>query len=436
MSTSVKQLVQKFMTKPPSSVPAEKTKELQEELNQIRAISREKAAKYNATLRKSMTKAPGRFKVVNPMLGGATPEEAENPGFSGLEGRAERNNGNADDGEGEMEVVEGGNGIERGGNRQAGSKGQNVGDGRDGTTALLKGKHGNQDGSEERNVGEDQKKLSKEHDATRGNHETASSPATTSRTTMIEEKAQELVAKRTSLVRQNDSAELLDRVAELMPGKKISMISTRQEDLPRLPSTMSMTSVTAMPEGGYDDIHEAVRLNRPSVSDLLLDPMRGERNFSVTSIGPTVEFSKPQSDSSRLHPEVDIRNVLECFYETYAPEKLRDVDLVLLYFRGRTEALLFTLECKYFVKISAEGWATPYLPTAVPRDVDDEVVMARRNTAMSTATDATDFTTDSFKGYAQSSGIRDEGFLSPSNASLNSGRLVRKVVIMRNSVEQ
>ena len=162
----------------------------------------------------------------------------------------------------------------------------------------------------------------------------------------------------------------------------------------------SEISMMGIPEGGFDEIHEAVRFNRPSVSDLLLRPTLGERNYSVTSVGPMVET--PSEEPCRLLPGVDIRTVLHTFYQTYAPEKLEDLDLVLRHFKGRTEALLFTLECKYFVSISPDGLVTPYRPSEAPPEADrieDERQAARRSTMLSTATDFTDFTTDSYKGY-------------------------------------
>lgn len=172
-------------------------------------------------------------------------------------------------------------------------------------------------------------------------------------------------------------------------------VATHRKD-----SDMSQFSTMGVPEGGFDEIHDAVRFNRPSVSDLLLRPTYGERNYSVTSVGPMVET--PEEEPCRLKPGVDIKTILHTFYSTYAPEKLDDLDIVLRHFKGRTEALLFTLECKYFVAISPDGLVTPFPPSEMPAEyerVEDERTAARRSTMLSTATDMTDFTTDSYKGY-------------------------------------
>jgi hypothetical protein len=171
----------------------------------------------------------------------------------------------------------------------------------------------------------------------------------------------------------------------------------------------SLTSIQSIPEGGYEEIHDMVRLNRPSVSDLLLRPTAGEHKYSLSSVGPLVENAN--EEHCRLLPGIDVRTVLSTFYQTYAPEKSEDIDLVLRHFKGRTEALLFTLECKYFVNISPEGLVTPYRPSDAPPEaekIEDERLVARRSTMLSTATDFTDFTTDSYKGYAPSE-LRDGG---------------------------
>jgi hypothetical protein len=197
-------------------------------------------------------------------------------------------------------------------------------------------------------------------------------------------------------------------VASSPAGARISTGTFVEADLD-LSRTTSMASMQGIPDGGYEEIHEAVRFNRPSVSDLLLKPTLGERNYSVTSIGPLVDV--PSEEPCRLVPGVDIRTVLTTFYSTYAPEKLDDVDLVRRHFKGRTEALLFTLECKYFVTISPEGMVTPYRPSDAPPEaehLEDERAQARRGTMMSTATDMTDFTTDSYKGYVPAD-MRDGG---------------------------
>ena len=157
-----------------------------------------------------------------------------------------------------------------------------------------------------------------------------------------------------------------------------------------------------VPPGGFRQIHRVVAMHRPSVSDLLLDPDFGERADSISSVGPQVEISPTVAeDRSRLEPGVEVRTVLETFYQTYAPEKLEDLDLVLDYFKGRTEALLLTLETKYFVSIAPDGIVTPVSPLDAPdpNSVEDERFAARRHSVMSGATDFTDLTTDSFKGY-------------------------------------
>ena len=168
----------------------------------------------------------------------------------------------------------------------------------------------------------------------------------------------------------------------------------------------SLSSTHGIPEGGYEEIHETVRMNRPSVSDLLLRPGYGERNYSLSSVGPLVEA--PDEEHCRLSPGIDLRTVVQTFYQTYAPEKLEDLDLVLKHFKGRSEALLFTLECKYFVNISPDGHVTPYRPSDAPPEaqtIEDERVAARRGTMFS---DMTDWTTDSYKGYAPAD-ARDGG---------------------------
>lgn len=203
----------------------------------------------------------------------------------------------------------------------------------------------------------------------------------------------------------------------------------------------SMTSTQGIPEGGYDEIHDMVRFNRPSVSDLLLKPPATQdqpigRNPSMSEVGPIVE--QPKEEPSRLREGVEVRTVLHTFYQTYSPEKLDDLDLVLEHFKGRTEALLFTLECKYFVNISPDGLVTPYRPCEAPAEaeqVEDERMAARRGTMQSVATEFTDLTTDSYKGYVPSDS-RDGG-LSPTLAQSwavksrhDSGRQGRKPAVM------
>ena len=145
-----------------------------------------------------------------------------------------------------------------------------------------------------------------------------------------------------------------------------------------------------------DFIDEVVRLNRPSISDVLLQP-RPDHKLSVSSVGPNCETDVP--DHHRLLPGVEVDVVLRTFYELYAPEKLPDADLVLKHFKHRTEALLYALECKYFVVITPEGTVIPYNPATCPNPVGeegDERVQARRATRA--FTDVSEWTTDSWKG--------------------------------------
>jgi hypothetical protein len=77
------------------------------------------------------------------------------------------------------------------------------------------------------------------------------------------------------------------------------------------------------------------------------------------------------------------------------------VEVVLFHFQHRTEALLFALECKYFVVFSDQGLAVPYSPDTCPNPgEEDEQLVARRAFSESLGTEVSEWTTDSFKGYA------------------------------------
>jgi hypothetical protein len=165
------------------------------------------------------------------------------------------------------------------------------------------------------------------------------------------------------------------------------------------------TSADAAAPRAYEWIRRTVLMNKPSTGDLLMSGA-GERHYSVTSVGPKVDVTE---DVCRLDADVDIRTVLTVFYQTYAPEKLPDVDLVLNHFKGRREALLFTLECKYLVTITPEGRVEPQRPFDAydAHLVEDEISAARRASQrmsiMSTASEMTDLTTNSYKGYLPAS---------------------------------
>ncbi|KAH9258983.1 hypothetical protein BASA81_002603 [Batrachochytrium salamandrivorans] len=143
---------------------------------------------------------------------------------------------------------------------------------------------------------------------------------------------------------------------------------------------------------GYAEIHRAVLLNKPSVSDLLLSArLNHQPRMSLTSVGP-VELNN--TNPNRLLPGVSVEQILTTFYATYSPDKSRDVQIVLDRFQYRTEALLFALECKYFVVITPEGLIIPFDPSTAP---------ISSNTTRQASDDEDDgfsnLTTDSIKGY-------------------------------------
>jgi len=129
-------------------------------------------------------------------------------------------------------------------------------------------------------------------------------------------------------------------------------------------------------------VRSTVLMNKPSTSDLLLRG-GGSKHSSLTSIGPSVVL--PAREVCRLDPSVDVRTLLSVFYQTYDPAKLSSLDLVLDHFRGRTEALLFTLECKYLISITQDGRVEPQRPIDAypPEHVEDEVVAAKRASNLS-----------------------------------------------------
>lgn len=149
---------------------------------------------------------------------------------------------------------------------------------------------------------------------------------------------------------------------------------------------------------GYAEIHRAVLLDKPSVSDLLLSARlhhhQQQSRMSLTSVGPAESNS---TNPNRLLPGVSVEQILTTFYATYSPDKSRDVHIVLDRFQYRTEALLFALECKYFVVITPEGLIIPFDPSTAPSSSHH----ARRSDEDGDdGEDAfSNLTTDSIKGY-------------------------------------
>lgn len=164
---------------------------------------------------------------------------------------------------------------------------------------------------------------------------------------------------------------------------------------------------------------------RPTISDKLMPSLskaslyNREGAASISSVGPVGEHKSGAADDDvlnegpppcRLNDNVTVRAVLVSFYTTYAPEKLRDVDVVLEHFSGREEALLYTLDCKYSIVIQPDGTVLP--ATSLNRAVSANSLyhQQRRGTYASTyseSTDVSEFTTDSVKGFEPAVG--DDG---------------------------
>jgi hypothetical protein len=92
-----------------------------------------------------------------------------------------------------------------------------------------------------------------------------------------------------------------------------------------------------------------VRRNAAKGREILKKALSGGDSKSAPSPPP------PAALRGRLDPDVDIKVVVQAFYEAKARDRLGNLPVVFKHFTGRDDDLIATLEAKYGVKFDARG---------------------------------------------------------------------------------
>jgi len=82
---------------------------------------------------------------------------------------------------------------------------------------------------------------------------------------------------------------------------------------------------------------------------------RREATKGKVILREALNSGETNSAQSRLDPDVDLREVVTKFYETVAPERLANVNLVFEHFKGREKEIVSTLEVKYQATFDRRG---------------------------------------------------------------------------------